>query len=78
MMIGGIMKSETKEQRFKRVAQKRVQSLLDSFRKLSQCANKRMYEYNETQLKTIWDAIDQEMKKCKEQFNNSKPEEFRL
>ena len=72
------MKSETKEQRFKRVAEKRVQTLIDSIRKLSQCANKRMYEYNETQLKTIWDAIDQEMEKCKEQFNTSKPDEFRL
>jgi hypothetical protein len=72
------MKGETKEQRFKRVAEKRVQTLLDSIRKLSQCANKRIYEWNGAQLKIIWEAIDHEMAKCKEQFNTSKPDEFRL
>ena len=72
------MKGETKEQRFKRVAEKRVQNVLDSIRKLSQCANKRMYEWNEVQLKTIWGAIDQEITKCKERFEIDEPEEFTL
>jgi hypothetical protein len=70
------MKDETKEQRFKRVAGKRVQNVLDSIRKLSQCSNKRMYEWNEGQLKTIWRAIDKEMVKCKERFESSEIEEF--
>ncbi|MFC1560961.1 hypothetical protein ACFL4V_00635 [Candidatus Latescibacterota bacterium] len=72
------MKGETKEQRFKRVAEKRVQNVLDSIRKLSQCANKRMYEWNEIQLKTIWEAIDQEITKCKDRFESEEPEEFKL
>ncbi len=34
------MKGETKEQRFKRVAKRRVQRVLDSLRSLSQCSTK--------------------------------------
>ena len=72
------MRGETKEQRFKRVAEKRVQNVLDSIRKVSQCANKRLYEWNETQLKTIWEVIDQEITKCKDRFETEEPEEFKL
>ena len=72
------MKGETKEQRFKRVAEKRVQNVLDSIRKVSQCANKRMYEWNETQLKTIWEAIDQEIARCRDRFESDEYEGFKL
>jgi len=72
------MKGETKEDRFKRIAEKRVQRVLDSIRSLSQCSNKRMYEWNEKQLKKIWNAIDKELTACRSGFENSEPEEFRL
>ena len=72
------MKGETKEERFKRVVQKRVQNVLESLRRLSQCSNKRMYRWNEEQLKKIWAAIDQELKTCKSSFENTEPEEFQL
>jgi phage terminase small subunit len=72
------MKGETKEQRFKKVATKRVQNVLDSIRKLSQCANKRMYQWNDEQAKKIWDAIDKELGKCKASFKKDETDEFRL
>lgn len=72
------MKGENKEERFKRVAEKRVQRVLDSIRSLSQCSNKRMYEWHEGQLRKIWAAIDKELKDCKASFVNVAPEEFRL
>lgn len=72
------MKGETKEERFKRVAEKRVQRVLDSLRSLSQCSNKRMYIWNDQQLKKIWTAIDRELKACKESFENAEPEQFLL
>ena len=72
------MKGETKEERFKRVVQKRVQNVLDSLRRLSQCSNKRMYGWNDEQLTKIWSAIDKELKSCKEGFANAEPEQFRL
>jgi len=72
------MKGETKEGRFKRIAEKRVQRVLDSIRSLSNCSNKRMYAWDNEQLKKIWIAIDKELKLCKESFEESKTEEFRL
>ena len=72
------MKGETKEERFKRVAEKRIQRVLDSMRSLTQCSNKRMYKWNDEQLRKIWDAIDRELKTCKANFEKSEPEEFRF
>jgi len=72
------MKGERKEQRFKRIAEKRVRRVLDSLRSLSQCSNKRMYNWNKEQLKKIWDAIDHDLKSCQENFKNAEPEEFKL
>jgi hypothetical protein len=72
------MKGETKEGRFKRVGQKRVQNVLDSLRRLSQCSNKRMYSWDDGQLKKMWSVIDKELKSCKEGFENTEPEQFRL
>ena len=72
------MRGETKEKRFRRVAEKRIQRVIDSIRSLSHCSNKRMYQWNDEQLKKIWAAIDRELKKCKESFENSEPEEFRF
>lgn len=72
------MKGETKEQRFKRIAEKRVQRVLDSLRSLSQTSNKRMYQWNDQQMKKIWAVIDEELKRCRASFEESEPEEFRL
>ena len=72
------MKGETKEERFERIAEKRVQRVLDSIRSLSQCSNKRMYNWNEGQLKKIWNAIEKAIKSCTEKFEESEPEEFRF
>ncbi len=72
------MRGETKEGRFKRVAQKRVQNTLDSIRRLSQCSNKRMYSWDENQLKKIWNAIDKELKLCKVSCDDADSKEFKL
>ena len=72
------MKGETKEERFKRIVEKRVQRVLDSLRSLSQCSNKRMYQWKDEQLEKIWAAMDRELKNCKDGFENAKPEEFKL
>jgi hypothetical protein len=72
------MKGETKEQRFKRVAERRVRRVLDSFRSLSQCSNKRMYQWEEKQLRKMWDAINHAFKTCQDSYENAEPEEFRL
>ena len=72
------MRGETKEKRFERIIERRVQRVLDSLRSLSQCSNKRMYKWNDEQLGKIWTAIDKGLEKCKERFEDAEPEEFRL
>lgn len=75
---GGTVKGETKEQRFKRIAEKRVQLVLEGLRKLSQCANTRMYRWNDEQLEKIWSVIGKELEKCKHRFGEAESEEFKL
>jgi len=72
------MKGETKEQRFKRIAERRVQRVLDALRGLSHLSNRRMYQWNDAQLEKIWQAVDKELKACRESFEHSEPDEFRL
>jgi hypothetical protein len=72
------MKGETKEMRFRRVAEKRVKRVLDSLRSLSQCSNKRMYNWEQEQLKRIWTAIDKAIKECKESYEKAEPDDFVL
>lgn len=72
------MKTEHKKQRFKRVAEKRVQNILDHIRKLSQCSNRRMYEWDDNQLEKIWNAVESELKKCKESYSSNEETQFKL
>ena len=72
------MKGENKKQRFIRVVEKRVQNVLDGIRRLSQCSNRRMYEWDDEQLKKIWAAIDTEIQKCKESFETNREDVFKL
>lgn len=69
-----------KGDRFKRVASRRVQEILNKMRLLKNCANKNNYAYNDDQANKIISAIDSEWKKVKSEFNNSKSkkEEFSL
>ena len=69
---------KNKEERFRKVAERRVQHVLDGLRRLSQCFNKRMYQWNDSQLKKIWAAMDAAMEKCKESFNDSSDDDFKL
>ena len=73
-------KQITKEERFKKIASRRVQEILDKLRLLGNCANKNNYEYTEDQVKKIFTAVDNEWKKVKNEFNKgqSKNKEFNL
>lgn len=72
------MEKETKEQRFVRVAERRVQNVLHGIRSLSQCANPKVYAWNEGQLQKIWEAIDGELRVCKQSFTDPEARTFRL
>ena len=72
------MKNESKDKRFVRVVEKRVQNVLDSIRKLSQCSNPRLYEWSDEQLNQIWEAIDREIERCKDSYRHKQPDVFKL
>lgn len=72
------MNTESKEERFKRVAVKRVQNAIKSIRSLSQLANSKVYKWNDQQLQKIWKALDKELDDCKNRFNEPDAGLFRL
>ncbi len=73
-------RKKIKEERFKRIASRRVKETLNKLRLLRNCANKANYSYTEYQVKKIINAIDEEWKKVKVEFSNSKQkhEDFKL
>ena len=72
------MKNESKDERFKRVAEKRVQNIIKGIRGLSQLSNKKVYQWNIDQLEKIWIAIEKEINNCKMSFNEPDSDVFKL
>jgi len=72
-------RNETKEGRFKRIASRRVQNILNDLRLLGNCANTSVYGYSEEDIRKIFLTIDTEIKRIKALFSKpNKKEKFRL
>ena len=69
-----------KEERFKRIASRRVKEILYKLRLLGNCANRGNYYYTDEQVKKIFSVVDDEWKKVKSEFNKgkNKGKEFNL
>lgn len=68
-----------KKDRFKRVAEKRTNRIIDQIRLLGNCANKSNYEYTNEEVKRIFTAIESELKETKNKFQaKSKNKKFEL
>ena len=81
MVFGRTKKTERepKEERFKRVAGRRVHNILNQMRLLRNCANTGNYSYTEDQVNKIFRAIDEEWKHVKSEFNKrTSKKEFSL
>jgi hypothetical protein len=72
------MEKETKQQRFVRIAERRVQNILHGIQSLSQCSNPKVYEWNDEQMQKIWSAIDAELTRCRRSFDDPEGHTFRL
>jgi hypothetical protein len=72
---------DTKQEKFKRLAEKRVNELLDKFRLVGNLADKRNYSYSEDQARQIVRAIEEEIKTLRSKFlsaeNNEKNFSFK-
>ena len=72
------MTEETKHERFKRIASKRTNQILDRIRILGNCSNKSSYEYSEEDVNRIFAEIDKQLRFMKAKFLAGKREKFKL
>lgn len=70
--------SETRKERFKRLATARTNVVLDRLRVLGNCSNRALYEYSEEEVNRIFAVIEKEMKVAKARFKNSRKRKFEL
>ncbi len=61
--------NETKTDRFKRIASRRTQNVLEALRKLGNCSNKGTYQYDNDDVRIIFQAIDGELKRIRALFD---------
>ena len=73
--------SESKNERFVRLAEKRTNMLLDGIRKLGNLSNRKNYDYTDEHVKKIFSALNKELNKTKILFQeggNSQEKIFKL
>ena len=72
------MTDESRHERFKRIAAKRTNDILEKIRILGNCANKSSYEYTEDEVNKIFSEIERHLKVTKAKFLGGKRERFKL
>ena len=72
------MENETRHERFKRLASKRTNEILEKIRILGNCSNKSSYEYTEEEINKIFSEIEKQLKLTKAKFLAGKRERFKL
>lgn len=75
-------KKSTRRERFENVAARRTQKILEFLDSLANCSNRNNYEYNENDVKKIFNAIKDRIKTTEAAFdkelNRSAKIEFKL
>lgn len=67
-----------REDRFKRIAVKRTERVLESLRVLGNCSNKSAYKYSDEDISKIFRAVEEQLRTTKAKFHYPKKKEFRL
>ena len=62
------MSTETKRDRFVRLAEARTNKILEMMRLLGNCATPSNYEYSKEDIRKIFDALEKELKNTKNKF----------
>lgn len=60
--------NETRRQRFKRLANRRVNKTLNQLRILGNLANKSYYDYNEGDVSKVFKAVEEQLRATKSKF----------
>jgi len=69
---------ESKNDRFKRLAENRTNEVLKRLKILGNCANRGVYEYSQDDINKIFFEIDRKIKETKAKFHFPKEKEFKL
>lgn len=69
---------ESKDERFRRIAEKRTNDILRKLRLLGNCANKSIYGYDVKDAEKIFNAIEEQLEMVKNKFKSGKNEKFKL
>lgn len=69
---------ESRNERFKRIANRRTNNILNQIRLLGNLSNKSTYEYSEEEVSKIFSAIESHLKISKVKFQGHKKKEFSL
>ena len=74
------MSTESKRERFVRIAEARTNKILEMMRLLGNCASKGNYDYNDDDIRKIFSALEKELKNTKNKFLglDTKEERFSL
>lgn len=64
--------SETRHSRFKRLASKRTNEVIERLRILGNLSNKSSYSYGEQEINKIFKAVDDQLRTVKAKFKPSK------
>ena len=67
---------ERKQARFRRLAAKRTDVVLDKLRILSNCANTQLYKYSDEEVKKILKAIEDQLNVVSARFRKKKRSKF--
>lgn len=62
--------SESKHDKFVRIAEARTNKIIDMIKLLGNCSNKATYQYDDTDVKKIFSTLEQELKSCKNRFQD--------
>jgi len=70
--------AETRREKFKRLAEKRTNAVLEQLRILGNLSNKANYDYSPEEVRKIFSAIDSQLKTIKAKFAGNKKTKFKL
>jgi len=71
-------KKEDRNTRFKRVASRRTEKVLDDLRVLGNCANKSIYNYTDDDIAKIFYNIENQLRSIKVKFRSVRRKKFTL
>jgi hypothetical protein len=69
---------ESRQDRFRRIAEARTNKLIELIRLLSNCSNRSNYEYDSQQVELIFSTIHRELKLAKAKFDSPRIRKFKF